>query len=319
MAGGDKRLKVLVLGNVRAEGLDILRDIAELTVLPEPVSATDTLVCIADADAVLHKIGRIDAQMMSRQARLRIIARHGVGLDELDLDSIRAAGVPVSTTPGANSNAVAEATVGMALNVLRHLPRGEAMLKRDRAWKRESLMGRELGRSVVGIVGFGQIGRLAARYFAVFGARVIVTDIDLEAVADSPWPAVGLEELLRASDVISLHCPLTPETRHLIDRERLRLVKPDAIVVNTARGALVDEDALVDAVTAGRLAGAALDVYDREPPDFASPLFACDNIFATPHVAAMTIQAQTAMAVQAASEIRRVLVDGLPPISNVLA
>ena len=319
MAGGDRRWKVLVLGNVGAEGLDILRGIAELTVLPEPVSATDTLACIADTDAVLHKTGRIDAQMMSRQARLRIIARHGVGLDELDLDSIRHAGVPVSTTPGANANAVAEATVGLALNVLRHLPRGEAMIKRDRAWKRERLMGRELGQAVVGIVGFGRIGRLAARCFAVFGARIIVTDADREAVADSPWPAVGLEELLRTSDVISLHCPLTPETRHLIDRERLRLVKPDAIVVNTARGALVDEDALVDAVTAGRLAGAALDVYDREPPDFASPVFACDRIFTTPHVAAMTIQAQTAMAVQAASEIRRVLVDGLPPASNVLA
>lgn len=319
MAGGDRRWKVLVLGNVGSEGLDLLRDIAELTVLPEPVSVADIAACIEDMDAVLHKTGRIDAGVMSRQARLRIIARHGVGLDELDLDSIRRAGVPVSTTPGANSNAVAEATVGMALNVLRHLPRSEAMIKRDRAWKRESLMGRELGQAVVGIVGFGRIGRLAARYFAVFGARVIVTDIDIEAVADSPYPAVGLEELLRTSDVISLHCPMTPETRHLIDRERLRLVKPDAIVVNTARGALVDEDALVDAVTAGRLAGAALDVYDREPPEFASPLFACDNIFTTPHVAAMTIQAQTAMAVQAASEIRRVLVDGLPPTSNVFA
>ena len=319
MAGGDRRWKVLVLGNVRPEGLDLLRDVAELTVLPEPVAPADVVACIEDMDAVLHKIGRIDARVMARQTRLRIIARHGVGLDELDLDSIRAAGVPVSTTPGANANAVAEATVGLALSVLRHLPRGEAMIKRDRTWKRERLMGRELGRAVVGIVGFGRIGRLAARYFAVFGAQVLVTDIDLEAVAGSPWPAVGLEELLRTSDVISLHCPLTPETRHLIDRERLRLVKPDAIVVNTARGALVDEDALVDAVTAGRLAGAALDVYDREPPDFASPLFDCDNIFATPHMAAMTIQAQTAMAVQAASEIRRVLVDGLPPTRNVLA
>ena len=319
MAGGDRRWKVLVLGNVRPEGLDLLRDAAELTVLPEPVAAVDIVACIEDMDAVLHKTGRIDAGVMARQARLRIIARHGVGLDELDLDSIRAARVPVSTTPGANSNAVAEATVGLALGVLRHLPRGEAMIKRDRAWKRESLMGRELGQAVVGIVGFGQIGRLVARYFSVFGARVIVTDIDLEAVVDSPYPAVGLEELLRMSDVISLHCPLTAETRHLIDRERLRLVKPDAIVVNTARGALIDVDALASAVTTGRLAGAAVDVYDREPPDFDSPLFDCDNIFTTPHVAAMTIQAQTAMAVQAASEIRRVLVDGLPPTSNVFA
>ena len=318
MAGGGRRWKVLVLGNVRPEGLDLLRDVAELTVLPEPVAVADIAACIEDMDAVLHKTGRIDAGVMARQARLRVIARHGVGLDDLDLDSVRAAGVPVSTTPGANSNAVAEATVGLALSVLRHLPRGEAMIKRDRTWKRESLMGRELGQAVVGIVGFGQIGRLAARYFAVFGARVIVTDVDLEVVADCPWPAVGLEELLRTSDVISLHCPLTPQTRHLIDRARLRLVKPDAIVVNTARGALVDEDALVDAVTAGRLAGAALDVYDREPPDFASPVFDCEDIVTTPHVAAMTIQAQTAMAVQAASEIRRVLVEGLPPTVNVL-
>lgn len=319
MTHGDRRWKVLVLGNVGSEGLDLLRDVAELTVLPEPVAPADIVACIEDMDAVLHKTGRIDARIMARQARLRLIARHGVGLDELDLDSIRAAGVPVSTTPGASSNAVAEATVGLTLSVLRHLPRCEAMLKRDRTWKRESLMGRELGRAVVGIVGFGRIGRRVARYFAGFGARVIVTDIDPGAVADSPYPAVGPEELLRTSDIISLHCPLTPETRHLISRERLRLVKPDAIVVNTARGALVDEDALVDAVNAGRLAGAALDVYDREPPDFDSPVFDCDDIVTTPHVAAMTIEAQTAMAVQAASEIRRVLVDGLPPTRNVLA
>ena len=153
----------------------------------------------------------------------------------------------------------------------------------------------------------------------MFGAPVIVTDIDREAVVASPYPAVGLVELLRMSDVISLHCPLTAETRHLIDRERLRLVKLYAIVVNTARGALIDEDALANAVTTGRLAGAAVDVYDGEPPDFDSPLFDCDNIFTTPHVAAMTIQAQTAMAVQAASEVRRVHVDGLLPTSNVLA
>ena len=318
MAGGDRRWKVLVLGNVRPEGLDLLRDVADLTVLPEPVAVADIVACIEDMDAVLHKTGRIGAEVMARQTRLRIIARHGVGLDELDLDSIRAAGVPVSTTPGANANAVAEATVGLALSVLRHLPRGEAMIKRDRTWKRESLMGRELAQAVVGIVGFGQIGRLVARYFSVFGARVVVTDTDPGAVSDSPFPAVGLEELLRTSDIISLHCPLTPGTRHLIDRARLRLAKPDAIVVNTARGALVDEDALVDAVTAGRLAGAALDVYDREPPDFDSPIFDCDDIVTTPHVAAMTTQAQTAMAVQAASDIRRVLVEGRPPKVNVL-
>ena len=317
MAGGGKPWKVLVLGNVRSEGLELLREIAELTVLPEPAARADILACIGDMDAVLHKIGRIDAEMMARQTNLRIIARHGVGLDDLDLDSIRAAGVPVSTTPDANANAVAEATVGLTLNVLRHLPRGETMIKRERVWKRESLMGRELGHAVAGIVGFGRIGRLVARYFAVFGARVTVSDPSPRAVAGCPYPTVGLEELLRSSDVVSLHCPLTSGTRHLINDERLRLVKPTAVIVNTSRGALIDENALVRAVRAGRLAGAALDVYDREPPDFGSPLFACENIVTTPHVAAMTVQAQTAMAVQAASEIRRVLADGLPPTHDV--
>ena len=319
MGGGDRRWKVLVLGNVRTEGLDLLRDFAELTVLPEPAARADILACIGEMDAVLHKIGRIDAEMMARQTNLRIIARHGVGLDDLDLDSIRAAGVPVSTTPDANAGAVAEATVGLTLNVLRHLPRGEAMIKRDRLWRRESLMGRELGHAVAGIVGFGRIGRRVARCFAAFGARVIVTDASPEAVAGCPYPAVGLEELLRASDVVSLHCPLTARTRHLINDERLRLVKPEAVIVNTSRGALVDEDALVRAVRAGRLAGAALDVYDTEPPDFDSPVFACESIVTTPHVAAMTIQAQTAMAVQAASEIRRVLVHGLAPRNDVFS
>ena len=158
-----------------------------------------------------------------------------------------------------------------------------------------------------------------ARCFAVFGARIIVTDPSPEAAAGCAYPVVGLEELLRTADVVSLHCPLTPETRYLVDHERLRLLKPDAIVVNTSRGALIDEVALAQAVREGRLAGAALDVYDREPPDFDSPVFACENIVTTPHVAAMTIQAQTAMAVQAAKEIRRVLADDLPPSNNVLS
>ena len=310
---------ILVLGNVRPEGLDLLRDFARLTILPEPVAKEDVLSRVGEMDAILHKIGKIDADIMARQSRLRIIARHGIGLDDLDLDSIGATGVPVSTTLDANANAVAEATIGLTLSALRHLARSEAMIKRDRKWARETLMGRELRHSTVGIVGFGRIGRLVAGYFAVFGARIIVHDASPDALRDSPYDVVGLEELLRTADVISLHCPLTAETRHLIDGARLALVKPDAIIVNTSRGGLIDKDSLAEAARAGRIGGAALDVFDREPPDFDDALFACENIVTTPHVAAMTIQAQTAMAVGAATEIRRVLVDGLPPTNNVFA
>ncbi len=309
-------MKVLVLGNVRREGLEILNAFAKVTILPEPAAKADILAYIGDMDAVLHKIGRIDADIIARQTKLRLIARHGIGLDDLDLQRIRAAGIPVSTTQGANSHAVAEATVGLALSLLRHFRRADAMIKHERAWARETLMGRELRSMTVGIVGFGRIGRLVAGLFTAFGAKVIVHDSVEAAVADSPYPAIALDDLMRGADIISLHCPLTPETRHLINEDRLRLLKRDALLINTARGDLVDQGALAAAAKAGRVAGAALDVFDREPPDFDHPIFACENVITTPHVSAMTREAQVAMAVNAATEIRRVLVDGRQPTNN---
>jgi len=310
-------MKVLVLGNVRPEGLQILEAFANITVLPEPVANEEMLARIADMDGVLHKFGRIDAEIVNRQSKLRIIARHGVGLDLLDLDSIAAAGIPVSTTQDTNSNAVAEATVGLTLSLLRHIQRGNEMITRDRSWARDALMGRELRHSTVGIVGYGRIGQLVAKYFSGFGSKILVNDSDLAAVAGIPYPAVSLDELLSTSDVIALHCPLTSSTSNLIDAERLGLVRDHAVLINTARGGLIDQQALAAALKAGSIGGAALDVFEEEPPDFDDPLFSCPNLITTPHIAAMTIEAQTAMAVQAATEIRRVLLDGEAPSNNV--
>ena len=312
-------MKVLVLGNVRTEGLDILKEFAEVTILPAPVAKDDILTSIGDMDGILHKVGMIDADAVARQSKLRIIARHGVGLDDLDLQSLSAAGIPVTTTETANSNAVAEATLGLALNLLRHFQRADEMVKRDRSWMRESLMGRELNSSTAGIVGFGRIGRLVAGYFAAFGARILINDDDPSAVANCSYPVVSLNELLGSADIISLHCPLTPQTRHLINRERLSLMREHAVLVNTARGGLVDQEALTAALRAGSIGGAALDVFELEPPNFDDPLFSCANLIATPHIAAMSLEAQIAMAVQAASEIRRILVDGSAPSNNVAA
>ncbi len=310
-------MKILVLGNVRAEGLELLEEFADVKVLPEPVAQEEILACISDVDGVLHKFGGIDAEVIARQSKLRIIARHGVGLDLLDMDSIRAAGIPVSTTQDTNSNAVAEAAVGLALSLLRHIQRGNEMITRDRSWARETLMGRELRHSTVGIVGYGRIGRLVAKYFAAFGSKILVNDSDPAAVADSSYPAVSLDELMSTADVVSLHCPLVPSTRNLIDAERLALLRDHAILINTARGGLIDQDALATALWAGTIGGAALDVFDVEPPDFDDPLFSCPNLTTTPHVAAMTIEAQIAMAIQTATELRRVLVDGEAPSNNV--
>lgn len=311
--------KVLVLGNVRPEGLDILRSFAELTVLPEPALRADILACIGDMDAMLHKIGKVDREIVAQQTKLRIIARHGVGLDELDLDAIAEQGIPVSITTNANSNAVAEATLGLIFAALRHIPRGEAMIKRDRRWARETLMGRELKGSTVGIIGFGRIGRLVADYLSALACTVIVHDADPETASRTDLEVVSFGELLARADIISVHCPLTLATRHLIGADALKLVKPDCIIVNTSRGALIDTQALASAASEGRIGGAALDVFDPEPPDFDDPVFTCDNIITTPHVAAMTVEAQSAMATGAATEIRRVLLERLPPTSDVLA
>lgn len=312
-----KPFNVLVLGNVRSEGLEVLKEFAELTILPEPAQKTDILAAIPQADAVLHKIAKTDADVIAAQSKVRIIARHGVGLDDLDLDAIKAANIPVSITPTANANAVAEATLGLALAALRKVSLGEKMIKQDHLWARENLMGRELAHCTVGIVGFGRIGRRTARLFSAFGAKVLAYDAFPVMLEDCPHDTASLDDLLATSDVVCLHCPLVPATRHLINDTRLKQMKSDAILVNTSRGGLIDSVALTNAVKSGDIAGAALDVFDTEPPDFNDPLFSLPQIVTTPHVAAMTVEAQIAMAVFAANEIRRVLVDNLGPTNNI--
>lgn len=316
-SGIGSRPRVLVLGNVRREGLDVLETFADVIVLPEPAAKADIVAAIGDADAVLHKIGKIDAEVIESQSRLRLVARHGVGLDDLDIDSLASAGVAVSTTAGANANAVADATVGLALASIRKFSQAETMVRRDRLWRREALTGRELASMTVGIVGFGRIGRLVANRFRAFGASILIHDAFVTPLPEDGFKSVSLETLLKSADIVSLHCPLTPETHHMIDADRLTLMQKHAVVINTARGGLIDQRALATAVRSGQIAGAALDVFDREPPDFDDPVFSTDGIMTTPHIAAMTHEAQVAMAVSAATEIRRVLIDGEEPTNNV--
>ena len=310
-------INVLVLGNVRPEGLDILSQFAKLAILPEPARKREILSSIPSANAVLHKAAIIDADVIAAQRKLEIIARHGVGLDDLDTDAIKAAGIPVSVTPTANSNATAEATVGLALAAARKIVQGDAMIKLDGLWAREQLMGREIAGATVGIVGYGRVGRRTARIFHAIGADIVVNDVQAPSLEKGSFRPAGLDELLQMSDFVCLHCPLLPGTRHLINAARLSRMKPSAILVNTSRGGLVDSNALVLAVRSGQIAGAALDVFDPEPPDFGDALFKQPQILTTPHIAAMTVEAQVAMAVQAAGEIRRVLIEGVPPTNNI--
>jgi len=237
---------------------------------------------------------------------LQIIARHGVGLDELDLGAIQALGIPVTITPGKNTNAVAEFTIGLMIALTRNICKGDAQVKKDHSWARESFMGDELQQLHVGIVGMGKIGNRVADLLTCMGIEVSAYD----PLVESKRPDVTFlpfEVLLAKVDVITFHCPLTDVTRHMVNMNNIHRIKEGAYLINTARGGVVDPEALIAALKSGRLKDAALDVYSSEPPDFQSELFRMDNVITCPHIAAMSYGSQIGMAKGAAEEIRRVL------------
>ena len=313
-------MKVLVIGNVREEALRELRKFVDTIVcLPEPTTSEDIIREIADSDAILHKIGILGQTELQHQTKLQLIARHGVGLDYLDLDYIRSLGIPVSITNTANSNSVAEAAIGLMLAAIRHFSQGEAMLKRDHAWARERLMGREIRHLTIGLFGYGRIGSRVAHILDAFGAEILVYDPYPAAAREDGRTVVSMDALLQRADVISLHCPLTAATKGIVNAEAIAKMKRGVVLVNTARGGLFDKEALADGLRSGQIGGLATDSFDHEPPDFTDAVFGFENALTTPHLAAMTLDAQVAMGVRAVEEIHRVLVEGLPPTNNVCA
>lgn len=220
------------------------------------------------------------ADVLRGAPSLRVIARTGVGYDTIDMAVATALGIQVVTTPGANENAVADHTLGLLLALLRRIPELDADARAG-GWSRTGAhLPRQLAGSTVGVVGFGGIGRQVARRLDGFGVELLVHDPMLPA--GGPVESTPLDELLRRSDVVTLHCPLLPETRGLIGARALSLMRPHAVLVNTSRGPVVDEPALVAALQAGQVAGAALDVFLEEPPA-GSPLLSMPNVVVSPH------------------------------------
>lgn len=310
--------KVIVMGNVRREGVDIVKEFAEPVLLEEPVREDRLMEEIKDADAILHKIGKLKKDILQHQTKLQIIARHGVGLDDLDLNYIQTLGIPVTITPGKNTNAVAEFTIGLMFALLRNICKADVQVKKHRSWARESFMGFEIQRLHVGIVGMGRIGNRIADLLTCMGAGILAYDPLVESTRRDVT-VLPFEALLAKSDVITFHCPLTDATRHMINMDNIRLIKDGAYLINTARGGVVDPEALTAALKTGKLKGAALDVYSSEPPDFQSELFRMDNVITSPHIAAMSYGSQIGMAQGAADEIRRVLKLKQRPLHHIFA
>ena len=274
----------------------------------------ELLAAIADADAVLVRSAtKVDAETIAVARRLKVVARAGVGLDNIDVKAATQAGVMVVNAPQSNIVSAAELAVGLLLAAARHIPAASGALKQGE-WKRSRYTGVELYEKTAGIVGLGRIGVLVAQRLSAFGMQVIAYDpyVAPARAAQMGVRLVSLDELLRESDAISVHLPKTPETAGLIGSDQLALVKPSVILVNAARGGIVDEDALYAALKDGRVAAAGLDVFATEPCTD-SPLFDLESVVATPHLGASTDEAQEKAGVAVARSVRLALAGELVP------
>ena len=274
----------------------------------------DLSVALADADAVIvRNKTQVNGELLAAAPRLKVVGRLGVGLDNIDLPACKARNIEVIPAFGANALAVAEYVIAAAMLLLRGAYASTAAVG-DGKWPRAALSnGREIAGKTLGVVGFGGIGRLTGRLARSLGMKVV--GFDAQVHADAPaWreeqtAPLAFDELLHTADVVSLHVPLTPATRGLLDAARLARMKHDAILINTARGGVVDEHALAVALRSGKLGGAALDVFEHEPLPAASPLAGCPNLILTPHIAGVTsesnVRVSTMIADRVAAALRR--------------
>ncbi|MGX6604078.1 phosphoglycerate dehydrogenase [Micromonosporaceae bacterium Da 78-11] len=276
---------------------------------------------LADADAlIVRSATRVDAEVLAVAGRLKVIARAGVGLDNVDVPAATARGVMVVNAPTSNIVSAAEQAIALLLSVARHTATASEALKRGE-WNRSRYTGVEVQGKTVGVVGLGRIGVLFAQRMAAFGTRLIAYDpyIQPARAAQLGVRLVGLDELLRESDFISVHLPRTPETLGLIGEKELATVKPGVRIINAARGGLIDEQALADALREGRVGGAGLDVFVTEPAT-ASPLFGFDNVVVTPHLGASTTEAQDKAGLSVARSVKLALQgEFVPDAVNVQA
>jgi phosphoglycerate dehydrogenase-like enzyme len=242
---------------------------------------------LPETDVLWHVLKHCTADMIAAAPRLLLIQKIGVGVNTIDLDAAKSRGIAVCNLPGTNARAVAELTLALMLAVLRRIPRFDAAMRQG-DWSDSELQDGigELGGRTVGLVGYGAIPQLLAPVLIALGCRLIYTSRAPRANALGEWRT--LDWLLSEADVVSLHLPLNAETARLIDARALSHMKPDAVLINTARGGLVDQEALTDALTSGRLGGAGLDVFVHEPHDASEALFHLENVVLTPHIAWLT-------------------------------
>jgi phosphoglycerate dehydrogenase-like enzyme len=287
----------------------------EVSVCPDGADALLFRV-LPSCDVLWHVLQHCSAEMIATATQLKLIQKIGVGVNTIDLDAARQRGIPVCNLPGTNARAVAEMTLGLMLSVLRRIPAFDQGLRKG-VWTDTNLQDGlgELAGKTVGLVGYGAIPRILAPILVAMGCSVIYTT--RSPIATDVASYRPLDQLLAEADVVSLHLPLVPETRHVIDAGALALMKPGAVLINTGRGALVDQTALGTALASGRLAGAGLDVFESEPLAAGDGLLTLPNVVVTPHVAWLTTGTFDRSFALAAENCRR-LQAGLPLLHRVV-
>jgi phosphoglycerate dehydrogenase-like enzyme len=302
---------ILSLTTMHDAGMSLLREASELRM----ASGTDPATLrreVVDADALIIRTGGVvDAALLDCGQKLKVVGRHGVGYDQIDVEAATERGIQVLYTPGANTQSVCEHVLGLMIGLSKHFPQMMAALAAGDYFARTSMTGRDLFGRTLGIIGFGRIGRRFGEMARVgFNMRVLYNDIipappEVEARAGAT--RVSFEEVLEASEYLSLHVPLDASTRHMIDRAALARMRPDAILINACRGPVVVESAVAEALDAGRIWGYGADVFEEEPPPRDHPLIGRPDVMLTPHSAAQTEEGLRNMASWIAEDVLGVL------------
>ena len=306
-------IHILVADRISNEGLDILNKAGAEVDIKLGLKPEELESIISGYDAlIVRSQTRVTAEVIKAGKKLKVIARAGAGVDNIDVNEATEQGILVVNAPASNTIAVAEHVFGLILALVRHIPQAHHTLKSG-VWAKSEFMGTELRGKTLGIIGLGRIGAEVAKRAKAFEMEVIAHDpfVSVDYAHNLQVELISLKKLLRESDIITLHSALTASTRGLIGAKEIALVKPTVRIINCARGALIDEEALAKAIEEKKIAGAAVDVYCKEPATD-SVLLKCGNIIHTPHIAASTTEAQTVAATTVAEQIVDVL-NGRPP------
>jgi len=299
-------MKVLVSDRFSSEGLRVFEQAQGIELAYQPgISPEELLKAVADSDALVVRGGtQVTEEVFQAAGKLRVVGRAGIGIENMDLEAANRKGVVVMNTPFGSTTTTAEHTIAMLMALARQIPEASHSTKSGR-WEKNRFLGVEIAGKTLGVIGAGKIGHLVVERAVGLKMRVIVFDPYLaeERIRQMGAEPTDFEDLLARSDFLTLHIPLNTETTNLLDEEVLARVKPDCRIINCATGGLIDENALAKAIRAGRVAGAAIDVFTKEPPDADNPLLGLEQVICTPHLRAATLDAQVNVTVQMAQQI----------------